>query len=172
MSRLYQIQEQVRRRTDEIAAAHWDWPCRKACDECCRSLAAVPLVSEAEWRAIGEAIAALPATLAEMVRARIRESAGMTRPVVCPLLDVDGGLCLIYEARPVACRAYGFYAGREGVRGCSRIEAVSREAPDVIWGNHAALEASLGALGRAAELHVWLALSESAKRAAAAESSC
>jgi Fe-S-cluster containining protein len=64
--------------------------------------------------------------------------------------------CLIYEARPVACRAYGFYAEREKVLGCSRIEALSREASDVVWGNHAALEARTNELGAAAPLSKWL----------------
>jgi Fe-S-cluster containining protein len=74
--------------------------------------------------------------------------------MVCPLLDARSGTCLVYEARPVACRAYGFYAEREFVLGCFRIRAIADELPDVVWGNHVALEGELRALGEAAELAV------------------
>jgi len=78
------------------------------------------------------------------------------RPVVCPLLDLDSGTCLVYQARPVACRAYGFYAEGESVLGCSRIESVAADSPEVIWGNHRMLEDELHCLGPAAELAEWL----------------
>jgi Fe-S-cluster containining protein len=95
--------------------------------------------------------------MAEMLRARMRDSAGAVRPVVCPLLDTGSGSCLIYEARPVACRSYGFYAERQHVLGCHRIEALARESADVIWGNHESLEERPRALGPALELFEWLA---------------
>ncbi len=156
MNGLHVIQEEVRRRVDEIASTHGNWPCRKGCDECCRRLAAAPQVTEQEWRLISAAMNALPARAAEAIRQRIRDSAGASRPVVCPLLDTNSGTCLVYEARPVACRAYGFYAEREAVLGCSRIEATGEQSPDIVWGNHAALEERLRLLGPAAELSAWL----------------
>jgi len=156
MNQLYQIQTEVRLRVQATEAAHGSWPCRKGCDDCCRHLASAPRVTEAEWGLIARAIAALPASTAGLVRERIRDSAPLTRPVVCPLLDSDSGTCLIYEARPVACRAYGFYAERGDVLGCSRIEALARESTDIVWGNHPALEDRLQRLGPGAELFVWL----------------
>jgi hypothetical protein len=60
----------------------------------------------------------------------------------------------VYEARPVACRAYGFYAEREFVLGCFRIRAIADECPDVVWGNHAALNDQLSSFGEAAQLAV------------------
>ena len=156
-SRLYQIQESTRVRGEEILAAREDWPCRKGCADCCRHLAAEPRVSLAEWRLVTQAIYALPAEIAEAARQRIRETAGRTRPVVCPLLDQETDACLIYEARPVACRAYGFYAERREVLGCHRIEAIAEQAADVIWGNHASLENDLADLGPAREFSAWLA---------------
>ncbi|WP_321475214.1 YkgJ family cysteine cluster protein [uncultured Paludibaculum sp.] len=161
MSRLHLIQEEVRMRVNEITSAHRDWPCRKGCDECCRRLASIPRVSLAEWQAISDAIEALPAETAESARQRIRDTVGARRPVVCPLLDTRSGSCLIYEARPVACRTYGFYAERERVLGCSRIEAISHQSQDVIWGHHLALEGQLGTLGSARELPDWLAAGSS-----------
>lgn len=156
MTPLYQIQDDVRLRTEAMAAAHGNWPCRKGCDDCCRHLAAAPRVTAEEWVLIANAIGALPPDAADTVRQRVRDSAGATRPVVCPLLDCHSGTCLVYEARPVACRAYGFYAERRDVLGCSRIELLSRESNDIVWGNHAALEERLQQLGSSAELSVWL----------------
>jgi Fe-S-cluster containining protein len=154
---LHQIQESVRLRVEEISSAQISWPCRKGCDECCRRLASVPRVSREEWQLIAAALETLPADTVDLVRRRIQALACARAPVTCPLLDTNSGTCLVYEARPVACRAYGFYAEREDVLGCSRIESIGRQSPDVIWGNHAALEDRLGLLGPAASLSVWLA---------------
>jgi Fe-S-cluster containining protein len=156
MSQLYEIQDAVHHRTQAITDAHPDWPCRKGCDDCCRSLASVPLVSQAEWQRIGDALDALPAAVAESARLRIRASASASRPVVCPLLDTAAGACLVYDARPIACRAYGFYAERDSVLGCHRIESIAQQSPDIIWGNHAAIEERLRSLGPAAPLPAWI----------------
>ena len=147
---LAQIQQNVGDRALATVSAHPDWPCRKGCDDCCRSLASAPRITEAEWLPIADVIDA-------EVRRRIRESAGALRPVVCPLLDTANGACLVYDVRPIACRAYGFYAERDRVLGCSRIETISHEKSDVIWGNHPALEARTQSLGPVAELADWLA---------------
>jgi Fe-S-cluster containining protein len=143
-------------RAEEIGSARGNWPCRKGCSDCCRQLASAPRVTEEEWRPIADAIEALATEIAEEVRKLIRESKARPRPVVCPLLDSVSGTCLVYEARPVACRAYGFYAERQYVLGCSRIESVAQESPEVVWGNHLALEERVERLGPAAELAAWL----------------
>jgi Fe-S-cluster containining protein len=156
---LIRIREEVEQRAAAIAGGGAEWPCRKGCDECCRRLAAVPRVSGPEWRAMAAALDALSADIAELARRRIRESAGAARPVTCPMLDRDAGTCLVYAARPVECRAYGFYAEREGVLGCALILAMA-EAPNVVWGNHAALEEGLRELGPAAALDECLAADE------------
>ena len=156
MQELHQIREDVHSRTAAIAAAHGNWPCRKGCDDCCRNLASPPRVSREEWLPIEAAIDRLPPDVAAVARRRIREGVGTPRPVICPLLDRDSGSCLVYEVRPVACRAYGFYADRREVLGCSRIESVASQSPDIIWGNHAALEARLQNLGESLELSAWM----------------
>jgi uncharacterized protein len=156
MTPLEQIRHDVRVRMDAIASAHADWPCRKGCDDCCRSLASAPRVSEAEWRPIAAAIDALPGDTADEVRKHIRNSAGASRPVVCPLLDAASGSCRVYDARPIACRSYGFYAERDLVLGCSRIEAIARDSSDIVWGNHATLEQRMQTLGPVAELAEWV----------------
>ncbi len=162
-SQLHVIQDDVRLRVEDIEASHGSWPCRKGCDDCCRRLASVPTVTEPEWRAIAEAMESLPKDTLDVIRKRIQDSALLSRPIVCPMLDTSSGACLVYEARPVACRAYGFYVERNDVLGCTRIEAIGRDSTQVIWGNHVALEERVSTLGPASELHVWLA-SEEAER--------
>jgi Fe-S-cluster containining protein len=145
MARLIQIQQDVQSRVESIAALHGNWPCRKGCDDCCRNLAREPRVSDEEWALISSALQALPAEVAEAAHQRMRQPFER----ICPLLDRDAGACLIYEARPVVCRAYGFYAERGDVLGCGRIETVARETSEIIWGNHAALMTRLEELGNA-----------------------
>jgi Fe-S-cluster containining protein len=147
-------------RAEATIASVPDWPCRKGCDDCCRSLASAPRVSRVEWESIAAALAALPYEVGERARQRIRDSASASRPVVCPLLDLESGACLVYDARPVACRAYGFYAERELVLGCQRIESMGREVPGIVWGNHQTLEDRLQSLGPTAELFEWLSMLE------------
>ncbi|HUI78749.1 MAG TPA: YkgJ family cysteine cluster protein [Bryobacteraceae bacterium] len=154
------IQDEVRLRSEVTIAAHGNWPCRKGCDDCCRRLASPPRVTEPEWQWIVAALDAPPADTAELVRQRIRDSAGMSRPIVCPALDTRSATCMVYAARPVACRTYGFYRERHDVLGCSRIESIAQESPDVVWGNHTAVEDRLRALGPADELRVWLGNSQ------------
>ncbi len=154
--RLYQIQAAVHQRADQIQSTHPDWPCRKGCADCCRSLASEPRVSKDEWDRIARAIEKLPDELAETIARRIRASSDLSRPVTCPLLESETGACLIYEARPIACRTYGFYAERDKVLGCSRIEILASESPDVVWGNHVSVEEQLRELGPAFAFSVWL----------------
>ena len=157
MSRLLVIQEQVQLRVEDIATAHGNWPCRKGCDECCRRLASAPRVSLDEWEALVQALNALPSDVAKAARERIRRSESATRPVICPLLDTQSGACLVYEARPIACREYGFYVERQDVLGCSRIQDVSQQSPHIVWGNHASLEQRVDSLGPTAQLAEWMA---------------
>jgi Fe-S-cluster containining protein len=154
-TQLHVIQEEVRARVDEIISAHRAWPCRKGCDDCCRRLASVPIVTESEWQSIAAHLDTLEQGSADRIRDRIRDSAGASRPVVCPLLDTQSGACLVYDARPIACRAYGFYVERENILGCSRIESIADQSPDVVWGNGSALDGKLQPLGPAAELYRW-----------------
>lgn len=153
---LVQIQMEIHQRVSDIESAHAPWPCRKGCDDCCRSLASVPLVTEAEWQLISEALDALPTELSATLTQRIRESSTATRPITCPLLDRDTGSCTIYAARPLACRTYGFYAERQYVLGCSRIEQLAEANPTIVWGNHLSLESRLAPLGESAPLFAWL----------------
>ena len=156
MTRLLEIQDTVHQRTAEITSSRKDWPCRKGCDDCCRNLAAVPRVTAEEWRLIAAELVALPSEIADAARRRIQDSVAAVRPIVCPLLDTASGTCLVYQARPIACRAYGFYAERKFVLGCHRIESLAQQSPDVVWGNHAALEEQLRSIGPDRSFAEWL----------------
>jgi hypothetical protein len=61
------------------------------------------------------------------------------------------------RSAPCALPTYGFYVERENVLGCSRINSIAGQSRNVVWGNHAAVQASLRSLGPAAELYHWLA---------------
>lgn len=150
------LQEEARLRAESMVLARGDWPCHKGCDTCCRRLASSPRVTQPEWLLISDAITHLPAPARAVVVQRIGDSREAPRPVTCPLLDLESGACLIYEARPVACRTYGFYAERDAVLGCHEIEALGRGIADLIWGNHVPIERGLKALGESKELAEWL----------------
>lgn len=144
---------------DVRAGTFAEWPCRAGCDDCCRSLAEPPRIREAEWSLLRDGIESLhPAARAE-VEASLDALVRGEEQRICPLLDRESGRCRVYEARPIACRAYGFYAARDGGRWCARIEeGVASGAHDgVVFGNHDALEAeSARALGEARSLVEWV----------------
>lgn len=152
--------------TDEVAsrvratesASGAAWPCRAGCDACCRSLAAVPELSLSEWERLAPAVDALPADVRTSIARAVqdRRARGAERPIVCPLLDGERGLCRVYEARPTACRTYGFYADRDGVLGCDRILARAEADDAIVWGNHDAVVRALDALGPVRSLLDWL----------------
>lgn len=80
-------------------------------------------------------------------------------PLACPLLDPTTRACLVYEARPVVCRTYGFYAGRDGGRHC---EEVGRQVADrgvegeVVWGHEEGVQRALREGGpKEASLDAW-----------------
>jgi uncharacterized protein len=156
MTGLYEIQRAVEHRSADIASTHGAWPCQKGCADCCRNLASQPKVSRPEWERIERAILELGAPLSAVLRQRMRESTGK----VCPLLDEQAGVCRIYEARPIACRTYGFYSERDAILGCHRIESLAQESSDIIWGNHDSVLRDLDSLGPAKELAIWLEGSE------------
>jgi Fe-S-cluster containining protein len=74
---------------------------------------------------------------------------------VCALLDRATGACTVYDARPIACRAYGFYVGRDGGRWCATIEDAGDLTSGVVLGNHDVLERSLTQLGDTRTLAEW-----------------
>jgi Fe-S-cluster containining protein len=102
------------------------------------------------------AIAALARDVRVQVHAGIASLAGIEGRVTCPLLS-ENGSCRIYDARPIACRSYGFYTERDAGLHCERVlDALAPELDQVVWGNGEALARELDALGEARPLDRWL----------------
>ena len=147
MSELQILDEAVAARCGATIAAHPDWPCRAGCADCCRSLAQVPALTTAEWDRLEAAVpAAHQPAVNQRIAAVLRPNQG---PYACPWLDPDRDVCLVYEARPIACRTYGFYVERDQGLYCRRIAAQvdAGELGDVIWGNQETIDALLDRLG-------------------------
>lgn len=72
--------------------------CRAGCDSCCRHLS----IFAVEAAALKQALLELPVEQAQTIRAAAARAAA---DGPCPLLD--GGLCLLYQARPIICRTHG-----------------------------------------------------------------
>jgi Fe-S-cluster containining protein len=143
--RLRLLDEEIDARVRALREAHPHWPCASGCDACCRALPTLPLVGPSEAARLVEAFAALAPAVREDVVERIR-AAPAAGPLTCPFLDLGRGVCRVYDARPVPCRTYGFYADREAVQGCGAVlESVLRNGDEarVVWGNAEAIERAL-----------------------------
>jgi Fe-S-cluster containining protein len=158
MTALYQLHADIDARVQTTRENRPDWLCGKGCDSCCRRLAEVPQLSEAEWDLLREGLVALPR---ERLQAVSRDMAVLdrqqSRPIVCPLLDQPIGACMVYAQRPVACRTYGFYVQRGLGLYCHDIEfrVTDGDLVDVVWGNHDAIDHRLGGLGEILALTEW-----------------
>lgn len=147
MSGLRILDQSVASRCAATVAAVPDWPCCAGCADCCRSLSQLPALTAAEWDRLEAAVPPESASaVAGRVAAVLRQASG---PYTCPWLDPDRSVCLVYEARPLACRTYGFYVERDQGLYCQRIAGrVDRgDLPDLVWGNQGAIDAQLDLLG-------------------------
>ena len=155
---LHVLDARIQARCDAIREAHPAWPCGPGCDACCRALPHLPRISEPEWARLRAAIAAMPDEARARVEARVRE-APPTGPLTCPLLDRDAGACLVYGARPLACRTYGFYTERDAGLHCAKVtrfaEERAAEGAPVVWGNGEAHAADADAHGEPRSLADW-----------------
>lgn len=156
-SELISIQEKIDRRVSDILSGRGDWLCRKGCDHCCRHLAAVPSLTEPEWELLRLAFDTLPLEIQSTVRGRVAQLQQAEGSVVCPLLNLQSGACVVYSSRPIACRTYGFYVERDAGLYCGMIQerVENGQYADVVWGNHAAVESQLAILGPVRTLAEW-----------------
>ena len=148
------LQDQVHERAEALRSTHPGWPCQRGCDLCCRKLARVPELTDAEWEVLSQAFLALPEseqraclTRAERLAEHVRAHAESV-PVECPLLDPERGQCRVYSARPLACRSYGFYVSHSHDAWCTKVsEHVAGVRDGLIFGNETALERELSRWG-------------------------
>lgn len=147
---LQNLRDAAEARAQAITAQHPDWPCRRGCDSCCRSLARQPSLSQVEWQEVEAGLALLPAETRGEVNGRLAAASGSPAPHTCAFLDPTDGACLIYQHRPIACRTYGFHVDERGVGlYCQAIQqrVDGGDFTGVVWGNHSAVEARLTELG-------------------------
>ncbi len=150
------LDARIEERARATYAEHPWWPCREGCATCCRSLPTLPIVTRPEWERLRAAIHALPPEVREPALARIR-AAHATPTRTCPLLDDARGACLVYEARPIACRTYGFYTERDAGLHCDIVtRAVAEHGAEIVWGNGEAIASELRAMGEERTIGAWL----------------
>ncbi len=155
---LNQLHAEIAQRVTAITQEHPDWPCRKGCGNCCRQLARIPQLTQAEWMLLQRGLMALPeAELAAVARGVASLAVAVPAPVTCPLLDLERDACRVYAQRPVACRTYGFYVQRDKGLYCQDIlQQVERgERKDVVWGNQDGIDRQLASLGGTRALTDW-----------------
>src|SRR5574343_1291948 len=155
MSQLTELHLDIDARVASMRENQPDWLCGKGCDGCCQRLADVPQLTEAEWDLLRSGLAGLAPASLQAIRDKMAAVAASTsRPLICPLLDRSTGACPVYAQRPVVCRTYGFYMQRDRGLFCCDIEKQVAEGalPDVIWGNHDAIDRRLAGLGEARPL--------------------
>ncbi|MGB4064042.1 MAG: YkgJ family cysteine cluster protein [Azonexus sp.] len=160
MSQLTELHVDIDARVASIRENKADWPCGKGCDSCCKRLAEVPQLTAAEWDLLREGLAELAADHLQAISREIAAVADSTaRLVICPLLDYATGACPVYQHRPVACRTYGFYMQRDLGLFCRDIEkrVADGALPDVVWGNHNAIDHRLAGMGESRPLTAWFA---------------
>ena len=158
MHLLTQLQEDIDERVRIIRDGQPDWLCRVGCSGCCRRLAEIPRLTEAEWQCLREGLYELPKVQREQIARSVRDLAGQsTHPIVCPLLNQLEGVCQVYAHRPVACRTYGFYVQRDKGLYCKEIETLvdAGGLEHVIWGNQDVVDRRFEALGNSRELTAW-----------------
>ncbi|MEQ1620439.1 MAG: YkgJ family cysteine cluster protein [Methylococcales bacterium] len=160
MNSLAKLHADIDSRVAAIREDNPDWLCRMGCDGCCHRLAEIPKLTTEEWNWLQKGLAALPQAVRRDIGEKITAlTEQISRPIVCPMLDLTAGACRIYNHRPIACRTYGFYVQRDKGLYCKDIEAqvAKGEWAEVVWGNQDAIDHRLGKLGDARELTEWFA---------------
>lgn len=180
------IDARVEQRCRDTAKEHPWWPCTKGCDLCCRSLPRLPEISAEEWARIRDAMVRLPGSVLRSIEERIVEAHAIERKaqgspagveehasraaavkLTCPLLDRERGACLVYAARPVACRTYGFYTERDGGLHCTKVTAAiathagAAGENALVWGNGEAIATDMRrSFGEVRSLAEWMNVTE------------
>lgn len=143
---LEQLYTQIDQRGFTIVRDQPNWPCRKGCDNCCRQLAEVPELTEAEWRVLRQGFLELDVSVQTVIATRIRALSNCwEEQLTCPFINELEGTCHVYHFRPVACRMYGFYMSYHDNRWCHLIQSQYETGiyDGVVFGNHNAIEREL-----------------------------
>jgi len=157
VSTLEQIENRVEQIIQNIRSQYPGWSCQKGCDECCRRLAELPLITRAEWLRLKEGLIQLPEGEVLQIRNEVKDLSRESGPLICPLLEPMEGACRVYPYRPLACRSYGYFIQKGVGLHCKQIEAeVDQGVLDqVVWGNQDALERDMRQEGAPRSLNDW-----------------
>lgn len=157
MSTLEQIETQIERIIENIRTQHPDWSCQRGCDECCRRLAELPLITRAEWLRLKDGLTRLSDLETRQIRNEVKDLARESGPLICPLLDQIEGTCKVYPYRPLACRSYGYFVQKGVGLHCKKIEeqVATGDLNHVVWGNQDALERDMRQEGQPRSLSDW-----------------
>ncbi|WP_179228557.1 YkgJ family cysteine cluster protein [Leptolyngbya ohadii] len=155
---LHNLDQRIESRVQAIRAERDGWLCKRGCDYCCRHLDHPPDLTAIEWERVDAAVAQLPvseqAIVEQKINALLQQIAegNLGLSVVCPYLNEQEGACRIYDARPIACRTYGFFAARHEEQYCQQIrdEIAHRGEGTIVWGNAEAIRKKLEQIGGAA----------------------
>jgi Fe-S-cluster containining protein len=159
-SSLVAIRERIDRRvSDMIEEAGGDWLCRRGCDGCCRSLAALPSATAEEWAQIDTFLSQMsPSEQSEIVE-RANEALQRTGAPghTCPFLHLQAGTCRIYPVRPIACRTYGFFRERDKALVCQTLlrEVEGAGYDQIVWGNAESIDADVSRVGPQIGFAAW-----------------
>lgn len=158
MSTLKQIEDRIEQVVHHIRKQNPDWSCQRGCDECCRRLAELPLITRAEWLRLKEGLSALSKAEVEQIQDEIKDLARESGPLICPMLDQEEGACKVYPHRPTGCRSYGYYVQKGVGLHCKAIESQvdSGALSRVVWGNQDALERDMRQEGLPRSLKDWI----------------
>ncbi|MEM6292611.1 MAG: YkgJ family cysteine cluster protein [Myxococcota bacterium] len=156
------LRDEVHARVAAMQRSHGTWPCAAGCDACCRRLGALPQVTVPEFEPLRTAIEALP-DADRVINAIIKAQPNEAGHYTCPMLDEGNGQCRVYQARPLACRTYGFYGGRDGDYWCEQVTAhVGTRRDTLIAGSQLGLDQRRDAtLGPSFDLRVLMTRTDS-----------
>lgn len=130
MFKYKQLVSEINRDVDRIRQEYGRYPCPTNCFQCCNNTSTIP-ISEVEARDLKNGLDALPKQIRKHIHQKaqqtikVLESKGFTLDSMvkdsgmdainiikgksygqCPMLI--GGVCSVYEHRPVICRVWGY----------------------------------------------------------------
>jgi Fe-S-cluster containining protein len=92
---LIQLHSDIDLRVQTILEGRADWLCGKGCDNCCKHLAEIPLLTLAEWELLRDGLKALAPERLREIRNNVASLTG-GQSCTCPLLDLSSGSCPVY----------------------------------------------------------------------------
>ncbi len=173
MKAYQELVDEIKRDVERLQNESGGIPCPSNCFQCCKSTSTIP-ISEVEARDLKTALDALPQPIREHIRQKAQQTinvlnakgytpeemvkdSGMEaiqevkgKPFgECPMLI--GGVCSVYEHRPVICRVWGYPINNGNELACCKKTFIGQRRKykpinySEYWSRCRTLSASLGA---------------------------